>query len=112
VYFQAQSINHFRIHKKKTGENEMQLYNIVEYGAVQDGTTLATGAIAAAIEAASNAGGGTVVVPSGTYLTGAIFLKNNIELHVSPGAILSFSRIQMGRRSAGSACVMHLWTES
>lgn len=69
----------------------MQLYNIVDYGAVQDGTTLVTGAIAAAIEAASNAGGGTVFVPSGTYLTGAIFLKSNIELHVSPGATLSFS---------------------
>ncbi|WP_153795439.1 glycosyl hydrolase family 28-related protein, partial [Paenibacillus polymyxa] len=40
----------------------MQLYNIVDYGAVQDGTTMATEAIAAAIEAASNAGGGTVFV--------------------------------------------------
>ncbi|ALP38425.1 endopolygalacturonase [Paenibacillus sp. IHB B 3084] len=69
----------------------MKVYNIVDYGAIEDGKTLATGAIAAAIEAASNAGGGTVFVPSGTYLTGAIFFKSNIELHVSPGAVLSFS---------------------
>ncbi|MNW27625.1 Polygalacturonase [compost metagenome] len=67
----------------------MPVYNIADYGVTQDG--VATAAIAAAIEAASKAGGGTVVVPSGTFKTGAIWLKSNIELHLSPGAVLSFS---------------------
>lgn len=69
----------------------MQVYDITDYGASRDTGTLATEAIAGAIEAASRAGGGTVYVPAGTFRTGAIFLKNNIELHLSPGAVLSFS---------------------
>lgn len=69
----------------------MLVYNIIDYGAQRDSGTLVTEAIASAIEAANEAGGGTVYVPSGTFLTGAIFLKSNIELRLSPGAILSFS---------------------
>lgn len=69
----------------------MQVYNIVDFGAFKDSEALATDAISRAIEAASEVGGGTVYVPSGTYLTGAISLKSNIELNLSPGAILSFS---------------------
>ncbi|MGF7047687.1 polygalacturonase [Paenibacillus sp. DS2015] len=69
----------------------MNVYNIVDYGAIRNSGTLATEAIASAIEAASNAGGGTVHIPAGTFLTGAIIMKSNIELNLSPGAILSFS---------------------
>ncbi len=69
----------------------MQIFNIVDYGASKDSATLATEAITGAIEAASIAGGGTVFIPAGTYLSGAIFLKSNIELNLSPGAVLSFS---------------------
>ncbi len=47
-----------------------------------------TGAIAAAIEACTKAGGGRVVVPAGEWLTGAIRLKSNVNLHVSEGATL------------------------
>ncbi|WP_028530559.1 glycoside hydrolase family 28 protein [Paenibacillus sp. HW567] len=69
----------------------MCVYNIVDYGALRDSPVAATDAIAAAIEAASEAGGGTVYVPAGTFLTGAIQLRSNIELRLSPGAVLSFS---------------------
>jgi polygalacturonase len=69
----------------------MHVYNIADYGAQKDSNTLVTGAIKAAIEAASQVGGGTVYIPAGTYLTGAILLKSNIELNLNPGAILSFS---------------------
>ncbi|MEC0330489.1 glycoside hydrolase family 28 protein [Paenibacillus macerans] len=69
----------------------MCMYNIADYGAVRDSGALATRAIEAAIAAASEAGGGTVVVPAGTFLTGAIFMRSNIELRLSPGAVLSFS---------------------
>ncbi len=67
------------------------MYNIVDYGALRDSPVPATGAIAAAIEAAGNHGGGTVYVPAGTFITGAVRLGSNIELRLSPGAVLSFT---------------------
>lgn len=69
----------------------MSVFNIEDYGAIKNSGILATEAISRAIEAASEAGGGTVYIPAGTYLTGAIFMESNIELNLSPGAILSFS---------------------
>ncbi|MEK5477291.1 glycoside hydrolase family 28 protein [Paenibacillus sp. FSL R5-0407] len=69
----------------------MRVYDITDYGAVGDGQTLSTAAIQSAIDAAGAAGGGTVFVPAGTYVTGAIFMKSYIELNLSPGAVLSFS---------------------
>ena len=54
--------------------------------------TDATNAIRNAVNAASKAGGGRVVVPAGTYETGPIHLKSRIELHVSEGATLRFTR--------------------
>ncbi|GAI93938.1 unnamed protein product, partial [marine sediment metagenome] len=68
-----------------------QVYNIVDFGAQRDSGIPATSAIKEAITAASLAGGGTVYIPAGRYLSGAIILKSNIELNLSPGAILSFS---------------------
>ena len=61
-----------------------------KYGAVADGKTDATGAIARAIDDCNAAGGGRVVVPPGVFLTGAIHLKSNVNLHVSEGATLLF----------------------
>src|SRR5262245_49215149 len=50
-----------------------------------------TAAIRAAIEACTKAGGGRVVIPPGDWLTGAIHLRSNVNLHVSEGATLRFS---------------------
>lgn len=66
-------------------------FNIVDFGAKADGTTLNTKAIDNAIIACTEAGGGTVLVPAGTFLTGPVHLKNNVNLHVSEGATLKFS---------------------
>jgi polygalacturonase len=66
-------------------------FSILKYGAKADGKTLATEAIAKAIAAANKAGGGRVVVPAGEFLTGAIHLKSNVNLHVSKGATLKFT---------------------
>jgi polygalacturonase len=66
-------------------------FPITAYGAVGDGRTDATKALQAAIEACNAAGGGRVVVPEGTFLTGAIHLKSGVNLHVSEGATLAFS---------------------
>lgn len=50
-----------------------------------------TDAIHRAIEAAHRAGGGTVLIPAGEWLTGPIHLKSNINLHIAEGAVVHFS---------------------
>jgi polygalacturonase len=66
-------------------------FDVTRYGAKGDGTALATDAIASAISACAAAGGGRVLVPAGTFLTGAVHLKSNVELHLAEGATLRFS---------------------
>jgi polygalacturonase len=66
-------------------------FNIVDYGAVGNGSTLCRNAINNAITACNAAGGGKVIVPAGTFLTGAIQLKSNVNLYISAGATLRFS---------------------
>jgi len=61
-----------------------------KYGAIADGVTDATAAIANAIADCNAAGGGRVVVPAGKFLTGPITLKSNVNLHVAKGATLFF----------------------
>ena len=61
------------------------------FGAKPDGRTDCTAAFRRAIDQCSKAGGGKVVVPEGTYLTGAIHLKSNVNLEVSEGATIKFS---------------------
>ena len=65
--------------------------NIVDFGGVGDGVTLNSDAFAKAIDALSQQGGGKVVVPTGIWLTGPITMKDNIELHIKPDAVLLFS---------------------
>jgi polygalacturonase len=67
-----------------------RLFDITKYGAKPGATTLATKSIADAIDACAKAGGGRVLVPAGKFLTGAIHLQSNVELHVSEGATLLF----------------------
>jgi len=63
-------------------------FDITQYGAVGNGTTLASAAINKAIDAASAAGGGTVHFPAGTWLSGSIHLKSNVALYLDQGATL------------------------
>ncbi len=64
------------------------VYDICHAGAVGDGTTLATAAIQQTVDACHAAGGGTVLVPAGTYLTGTIELKSHVTLRLAAGATL------------------------
>lgn len=64
------------------------IYNITDFGAVADGKTLNTNALQSAIDQCAAAGGGTVVVPAGTYRIGSIYLRSNIELHLEHGSTL------------------------
>ena len=67
-------------------------FDITKFGAVGDNKTDCTSALSKAIAACSAAGGGRVVVPKGEFLTGAIVLKSNVNLYVSKGATLRFTR--------------------
>jgi polygalacturonase len=62
--------------------------NILDCGAVPDGTTLSTPAIQKAIDRCASTGGGTVTVPPGRFLTHTVFLKSNVNLHLGQGAVL------------------------
>jgi len=65
--------------------------NILDFGAIADGKTLCTTQIQAAIDACAAAGGGTVTVPAGKYITGTIWLRDNIELHLCHASTLKGS---------------------
>ena len=64
---------------------------ITDYGVVNDSTLLQTEKIQAVIDLASNNGGGVIVIPEGTYLSGALFFKPGTHLHLEEKAILKGS---------------------
>ncbi|MDR7370084.1 glycoside hydrolase family 28 protein [Flavobacterium aquidurense] len=66
-------------------------YNINDFGAVADGKTMNTAAFEKAIKACAENGGGKVIVPNGKYLTGAIHLESNVNLHLEDNAEILFS---------------------
>ncbi len=70
---------------------QAQSLSIKDCGAVGDGMTLNTKAIQTAIDSVAVQGGGVVDVPAGVYLTGSIFLRDNINLHLNPGAVIKGS---------------------
>ena len=63
---------------------------VSKYGARADGRTDCTDAFRQTIEEAARAGGGRVLVPAGVYLSGAIHLKNNVNLVVEKDATIKF----------------------
>ncbi|HEX7895032.1 MAG TPA: glycosyl hydrolase family 28-related protein, partial [Terriglobales bacterium] len=67
-------------------------FEISKYGAIGDGNFDCTAVFQQAISACNKAGGGTVLVPKGDFLTGAIHLKSNVRLHLSEGATIRFLR--------------------
>lgn len=64
------------------------IFNVRDFGAAGNGTTLDTSAISSAISAAAKSGGGTVLFPPGIYLTGTFELRSNITLELEPGAVI------------------------
>src|ERR1700722_16348349 len=66
-------------------------FEVTSYGAVGDGVTDCTEAFRKAIDACNQAGGGEVIISGGTFLTGAIHLKSNVNLHVEKSATILFT---------------------
>lgn len=69
----------------------LPVFNPIEFGAVPDGRTNDTAAFAKVMAACAQAGGGTVWVPAGKFLTGSIELVDNVTLHLDSGAELLYS---------------------
>jgi polygalacturonase len=63
-------------------------FNIRNEGAVPDGKTPNTAVLQRTIDRCHAAGGGRVLVPEGTFVTGGLQLKSNVELHLEKGAVL------------------------
>ena len=72
----------------QTGGRASKRFVISDFGAVADAATVNTKAIQAAIDKCAASGGGVVVVPKGTFLSGAIFLKQGVNLAVEKDGVL------------------------
>ncbi len=70
------------------GAQPAKRYLITDHGAVGDGRMVDTRAIQAAIDKCASEGGGVLVVPEGTFLTGSIFFKQGVDLHLEKGGVL------------------------
>ena len=68
-----------------------EMYSIADYGAVADDSTINTEAIQQLIDKVSASGGGVIVVPKGTFKSGALFFKPGTHLHVQEGGMLKGS---------------------
>jgi polygalacturonase len=63
-------------------------FNVREYGATGDGHTLDSAALQKTIDSCAEQGGGTVYLPAGQYVTGSLFLRNNITLYLDAGVVI------------------------
>jgi hypothetical protein len=78
------------LHAGAVAVGAAEVFNVLNYGARNDGSVLATEAFRVAIQAAKAAGGGTVYVPAGDYISGPVELVSNLVLHVEAGATIRF----------------------
>ena len=68
-------------------ENTRQ-YVVTDFGAIGDGKTLNTKVIQSAIDQCHSDGGGTLIIPEGTFLTGSLFFKQGVDLYLAKGGTL------------------------
>lgn len=74
-----------------SARSQTSSFNILNFGAVGDGTILNTASIQRAIDSCASLGGGTVCVPPGVFLTGTLRLRSHVNLHLEGGGILKGS---------------------
>ena len=78
----------FLIHSLSTLYAQEKRYFITDFNAIGDGKTMNTKAIQAAIDTCASRGGGKVIFPKGTFLTGTIHLKSHVNLEITEEAVL------------------------
>ena len=81
----------FNMPKVQIPKFKTDTLNIVDFGAIPDTKELCTKAINDAITSCSKSGGGVVVIPSGMWTTGPIYMKSNVNLHAKNGAYILFT---------------------
>ena len=85
-----------------------KVINIIDLGAKSSNTTENTAIIQKAIDEVSAAGGGQVIVPAGRFVTGVLYFKSNVDLHLEKYAVLAGStrRTDYGPSSKASALLV------
>jgi polygalacturonase len=83
--------NHLLTAPAATGPTSPKNYLITDFGAVPDGIKVNTQAIQSAIDHCADHGGGTVIIPPGAFLSGALFFKPGVNLNVEKAGILKGS---------------------
>jgi polygalacturonase len=81
----------FKMNEVKIPSIPANSVSIVDFGAKSGGELLCTDAFRGAIESLAKKGGGRVIIPRGTWLTGPVTLKSNIELYSEAGSLVVFS---------------------
>lgn len=69
-------------------------FNILDYGAISDGIYDNTKVFNKALQACSKSGGSYVIVPKGKFLSAAMHLENNVNLHLEEGSEIVFGNIR------------------
>jgi DNA sulfur modification protein DndE len=82
----------YQLPKIYTPHFKKDTFNILNYGAIADGFTLNSVAINKTIDECAKAGGGTVLVPRGSFVTGPIIMKSNINLHLAKGTLIIYTK--------------------
>lgn len=80
----------FSVNTARSARNQL-FFNVKDYGAVGDNKNLDTRSIQEAVNQCSKSGGGTVIFPAGTYLSGSIELFSNITLQLEAGSVIKGS---------------------
>lgn len=75
-----------------TGSAQKSYFNVLDYGAINDGKTINTKAIQKAVDDCAAKGGGVVYFPAGRFISGTIVLKSYVTLHLGTGAVLEGSK--------------------
>ena len=85
-----------------TGFSQQKNFNINSFGAKADEKTINTIAIQKAIDKANASGGGKVIIPKGRFVSGVVYLKTGVELHLAQDAVLlgSTNRLDYGKGNA------------
>ena len=72
----------------RTFPQSSEIYYVNDYGAVNNGETLSTTAIQSAIDECAGNGGGVVSFRPGRYLTGSVFVKEGVDLHIGEDVMI------------------------
>jgi len=65
-----------------------KIFSANDFGALNDGKTVSSAAIQKAIDACAAAGGGMVTLKPGTYVSGSLFVKSNVNLHIDKNVLI------------------------